>query len=89
MWILLKVSLITFLSTSPCKLFITIFPFFHPEIELFRRVRVTVPARSYISTAFLVTVVRNGEAPVIVEATGNGVSASLFRTIDVKVFRTT
>lgn len=44
-----------------------------------------MPARSHISTAFLVTVVRNGEAPVIVEATGNGVSASLFRTIDVKV----
>ncbi|XP_026329682.1 CD109 antigen-like isoform X2 [Hyposmocoma kahamanoa] len=54
------------------------------KIELFRRVRVTVPARSYVSTAFLVTVVRNGEAPVIVEATGNGVSASLFRIIDVK-----
>ncbi|KAJ2953639.1 hypothetical protein O0L34_g1251 [Tuta absoluta] len=54
------------------------------KIETFRRVRVTVPARGSVSTAFLVTVVRTGETPVIVEATGNGVSASLFRTIDVK-----
>ncbi|XP_038206788.1 C3 and PZP-like alpha-2-macroglobulin domain-containing protein 8 isoform X2 [Zerene cesonia] len=54
------------------------------KIELFRRLRVTVPARGSTSTAFLVSVVRVGEAPVIVEATGNGVSASLFRTIDVK-----
>lgn len=59
--------------------------FYQTEIELFRRIRVTVPARSFVSTAFLVTVVRNGEAPIIVEASGNGVSASLFRTIDVKV----
>ncbi|CAB3250011.1 unnamed protein product [Arctia plantaginis] len=54
------------------------------KIELFRRIRVTVPARGSISTAFLVTVVRSGEAPVIIEASGNGVSASLFRTIAVK-----
>lgn len=55
------------------------------EIELFRRLRVTVPARGSKSTAFLVTSVRAGEAPIIIEANGNGVSASLFRTIDVKV----
>ncbi|XP_022820433.1 CD109 antigen-like [Spodoptera litura] len=54
------------------------------KIELFRRVRVTVPARGSVSTAFLVTVVRSGDAPVIVEASGNGVSDSLFRTIQVK-----
>ncbi|KAG6455793.1 hypothetical protein O3G_MSEX009390, partial [Manduca sexta] len=54
------------------------------KIELFRRVRVTVPARGSTSTAFLVTAVRTGEAPVIVEASGNGLSDSLFRTIDVK-----
>ncbi|XP_049864919.1 CD109 antigen-like isoform X2 [Pectinophora gossypiella] len=54
------------------------------KIELFRRTRVTVPARGSASTAFLVTMVRSGEAPVIVEATGNGVSDSLFRTVDVK-----
>ncbi|XP_026487589.2 thioester-containing protein 1 allele S3-like [Vanessa tameamea] len=54
------------------------------KIELFRRVRVAVPARALASTAFLVTASRAGEAPVIVEANGNGVSASLFRTIDVK-----
>lgn len=57
----------------------------YAEIELFRRVRVTVPARGSVSTAFLVTVVRSGDAPVIVEASGNGVSDSLFRTIQVKV----
>lgn len=55
------------------------------EIELFRRERVKVPAKGSASTAFLVTVVRTGEAPVIVEANGSGVSDSLFRTIDVKV----
>lgn len=55
------------------------------EIELFRRTRVLVPARSLASTAFLVTAVRAGEAPVIAEANGNGVSASMFRTIEVKV----
>ncbi|CAH0725826.1 unnamed protein product, partial [Brenthis ino] len=54
------------------------------KIELFRRLRVTVPARGAASTAFLVTAARAGDAPVIVEANGNGVSASLFRTIDVK-----
>ncbi|CAG9098707.1 unnamed protein product [Plutella xylostella] len=54
------------------------------KIELFRRLRVTVPANGLASTAFLVTVVRGGEAPVIVEASGTGVSASLFRTIDVQ-----
>ncbi|CAH2243434.1 jg9350 [Pararge aegeria aegeria] len=54
------------------------------KIELFRRLRVIVPARSSKSTAFLVTSVRSGEAPIIIEANGNGVSASLFRTIDVK-----
>ncbi|XP_075992321.1 thioester-containing protein 1 allele R1-like [Anticarsia gemmatalis] len=54
------------------------------KIELFKRVRVTIPARGSASTAFLLSVVRTGEAPVIVEANGNGVSASLFRTIDVK-----
>ncbi|KAJ0181857.1 hypothetical protein K1T71_002579 [Dendrolimus kikuchii] len=54
------------------------------KIELFRRVRVTVPARGSASTAFLVTAVRTGAAPVIVEAAGNGLSDSLFRTIDVK-----
>lgn len=54
------------------------------KIELYQRVRVTVPARGSISTAFLVTVVRTGEVPIIVEASGNGVSASLFLTIDVK-----
>lgn len=54
------------------------------KIELFRRVRVTVPARGSVSTAFLVTAVKTGAAPIIVEAAGNGVSDSLFRTIDVK-----
>ncbi|KAJ8726365.1 hypothetical protein PYW07_001063 [Mythimna separata] len=54
------------------------------KIELFRRVRVTVPARGAVSTAFLVSAVRGGDAPVIVEASGNGVSDSLFRTIQVK-----
>lgn len=55
------------------------------EIELFRRVRVTIPARGSVSTAFLVTAVRTGEAPVIVEASGNGVSDSLFKSIEVIV----
>lgn len=59
------------------------------EIELFRRERVTIPAKGSASTAFLVTVVRTGEASVIVEASGNGVSDSLFRTINVKVNITT
>ncbi|XP_023935608.2 thioester-containing protein 1 allele S3 isoform X2 [Bicyclus anynana] len=54
------------------------------KIELFRRLRVNVPARGSSSTAFLVTSVRSGEASIIIEANGNGVSASLFRTIDVK-----
>ncbi|VVD02140.1 unnamed protein product [Leptidea sinapis] len=54
------------------------------KIELFRRVRVAVPARGSASTAFLVSMARVGEAPVIVEATGTGVSSSLFRTIDVQ-----
>ncbi|KAI8427884.1 hypothetical protein MSG28_002244 [Choristoneura fumiferana] len=54
------------------------------KIEVFRRLRVTVPARGLASTAFLVSAVRLGEAPIIVEATGDGVSASLYRTIDVK-----
>ncbi|CAH4004421.1 unnamed protein product [Pieris brassicae] len=54
------------------------------KIELFRRLRVTVPASGSASTAFLITTARVGEVPVIVEATGNGVSASLFRTITVK-----
>ncbi|CAG9566895.1 unnamed protein product [Danaus chrysippus] len=54
------------------------------KIELFRRVRVTVPARGSVSTAFLVSARRVGDSPVIVEANGNGVSASLFRTIDVQ-----
>uniref|UniRef100_A0A2A4K0R1 TEP1-F n=1 Tax=Heliothis virescens TaxID=7102 RepID=A0A2A4K0R1_HELVI len=54
------------------------------KIELFRRERVTVPARGSVSTAFLVTAVRSGDAPIIVEASGNGVSDSLFRTIQVK-----
>ncbi|XP_045774990.1 C3 and PZP-like alpha-2-macroglobulin domain-containing protein 8 [Maniola jurtina] len=54
------------------------------KIELYRRLRVTVPARGSISTAFLVTSVRSGEAPIIIEANGNGVSASLFRIINVK-----
>ncbi|XP_004927018.1 C3 and PZP-like alpha-2-macroglobulin domain-containing protein 8 [Bombyx mori] len=54
------------------------------KIELFRRERVTVPARGSVSTAFLVRAVRIGDAPIIVEATGNGVSDSLFRTIHVK-----
>ncbi|XP_041986950.1 CD109 antigen-like [Aricia agestis] len=54
------------------------------KIELFRRSRVKVPARGSASTAFLVTAARAGEAPVIVEAAGNGVSASLFRTLYVK-----
>lgn len=56
-----------------------------PEIELFRRERVKVPAKGSASTAFLVTVVRTGKAPVIVEASGSGVSDSLFRNIDVEV----
>ncbi|CAH2104661.1 unnamed protein product [Euphydryas editha] len=54
------------------------------KIELFRRARVRLAARSRASTAFLVTAVRAGDAPVIVEANGSGVSASMFRTIDVK-----
>ncbi|CAH0603133.1 unnamed protein product [Chrysodeixis includens] len=54
------------------------------KIELFRRVRVTVPARGSVSTAFLLTVIRSGNAPIIIEANGNGVSESLFRSIQVK-----
>lgn len=54
------------------------------KVELFRRLRLSVPAKGSASTAFLITAVRTGEAPIIIEASGNGVSASLFRTIDVK-----
>ncbi|XP_063529848.1 thioester-containing protein 1 allele R1-like [Cydia strobilella] len=54
------------------------------KIEVYRRLRVSVPAGGSASTAFLVSATRLGEAPIIVEATGDGVSASLFRTIDVK-----
>ncbi|XP_013188878.2 C3 and PZP-like alpha-2-macroglobulin domain-containing protein 8 [Amyelois transitella] len=54
------------------------------KIELFRRLRVMVPARGSASTAFLVTVVRTGQASVLIEASGNGVSDSLSRIIDVK-----
>ncbi|XP_072936646.1 thioester-containing protein 1 allele S3-like isoform X2 [Epargyreus clarus] len=54
------------------------------KIELFKRVKLVVPARGAASTAFLVSAARAGEAPVIVEANGGGVSASLFRNIDVK-----
>ncbi|KPJ15105.1 CD109 antigen [Papilio machaon] len=54
------------------------------KIELFRRVRVSVGGGAAASTAFLVSAVRAGTAPVIVEASGGGLSASLFRTIDVQ-----
>ncbi|CAG5022083.1 unnamed protein product [Parnassius apollo] len=54
------------------------------KIELFRRTRVTVAGGAVRSTAFLVRAVRAGSAPVIVEASGGGLSASLFRTIDVQ-----
>ncbi|XP_013181291.1 PREDICTED: C3 and PZP-like alpha-2-macroglobulin domain-containing protein 8 [Papilio xuthus] len=54
------------------------------KIELFRRVRVSVGGGAAASTAFLVSAVRAGSAPVIVEASGGGLSASLFRTIDVQ-----
>ncbi|XP_053625843.1 thioester-containing protein 1 allele S3-like [Plodia interpunctella] len=54
------------------------------KIELFKRLRVTIPARSSASTAFLVTAVRAGSASVLIEASGTGVSDSLSRTIDVK-----
>lgn len=55
------------------------------EIELFRRARVRVGGGAAASTAFLVSAARAGSAPVIVEASGGGLSASLFRTIDVQV----
>lgn len=55
------------------------------EIETYKRLPVKVPARGIASTAFLVNAVRVGEAPIIVEARGNGVSASLFRNIQIKV----
>ncbi|GBP44985.1 CD109 antigen [Eumeta japonica] len=54
------------------------------KIELYRRLRVRVPAHGSNSTAFLITAARRGEASIIVEAYGNGVSATLYRTIDVK-----
>ncbi|KAM3964840.1 thioester-containing protein 1 allele R1 [Aphomia sociella] len=54
------------------------------KIELFSRTSVKVPAQGQASTAFLVTVVRAGSVPVMVEATGNGQSDSVSRTIDVK-----
>ncbi|CAK1549918.1 unnamed protein product [Leptosia nina] len=54
------------------------------KIELYRRLRLSVPALGSVSAAFLVSTARVGVAPVIIEATGNGVSASLFRTITVK-----
>ncbi|XP_052755570.1 thioester-containing protein 1 allele R1-like isoform X2 [Galleria mellonella] len=54
------------------------------KIELFSRASVKVPAQGTASTAFLVTIIRDGSAPVMVEATGGGHSHSISRTIDVK-----